>query len=435
MKKLLQLLNHQFIGVLSLLFLLVGLLASPVMMSIGVIGLAINWVINIDFRENFLRFLRSPVFWSLSALFLVWLLSGLWSENTDYWANRMRMRLPFLLMPAGLLALPRFGREVYYPLLYIFFIIITATCLYLFGWYLSDFEQITFNYRKGQVLPTPVMHIRFSLMVAYAVAIGLTFLLESWQQFHAKERYFQLFSTVFLIIFLHILAVRSGLVALYGVFGYFLIRDILVGKKWRRAIIAAVVIIAGMTVAYQSIPSLKNKIDYTFYNIYHIQRNNNMTQLSDSHRVGTIQAGLDMGRRAPLLGVGIGDVRDETEIYLQQYFPAIAGSGFTPQSQFVWQYAGMGLIGLLIFMVVVFLPLFYQNGWKQPLLGSFLAIALPSFLIEQTLETQLGTAIYLTFLLMAARHYFIADHPDRKVWLPGGLRQLMDSLGDSKSRQ
>lgn len=435
MKKLLGLLNHQFIGVLALLFLLVGMLASPVMMSIGVIGLAINWVLNVDFRENLIRFLRSPIFWSVSALFIIWLISGLWSENTDYWANRMRMRLPFLLMPAGLVALPRFDRKVYYLLLYSFFTLITLTCLYLLAWYLIDFENITQNYKKGQVLPTPVMHIRFSLMAAYAVAIGITFIQEGWVWLNRWERYFQWFATGFLLVFLHILAVRSGLVALYGVLAYFLIRDMVVGKKWRRALIGVALLGAGLWVAYQTIPSLKNKIDYTFYNIYHIKRNNNMTQLSDSHRVGTIKAGLDMGQRAPLLGVGIGDVRDETEIYLQQYFPGVAGSGFTPQSQFVWQYAAMGLIGVVVFAAIVFLPLFYNNGWRYPLLGSFLAIAIPSFLIEQTLETQLGTAIYLTFLLMAARHYFIADHPARRIWLPAGLRRLVDSLGDNINRR
>lgn len=435
MIKLLQLLNHQFIGVTALLFLVVGMVASPVMMSIGVIGLAINWVINVDVGKNVRRLLQSPVFWSIVALFLLWLLSGLWSENTDQWANRMRNRLPFLLMPAGVLALPRFDRGVYYPILYLFYLVITGVCLVLFCWYLIDFEQITLSYRKGHVLPTPVMHIRFSLMVAYAVAIGISFILERWYAFSQKERTFQFIATGFLIVFLHILAVRSGLVALYGVLGYFLFRDVVVGKKWGRAILATFLLSGGLWLAYRTIPSLKNKIDYTFYNLYHIRHNNNLADLSDTHRVGTIQAGLDMGRKAPILGVGVGDLQDETELYLKKNYPSIAGSGFTPQSQFVWQYAAMGIVGLLIFTIIVFLPLFYRAGWQQPLLGSFLAIAIPSFIIEQTLETQLGTAIYLTFLLMAARYYFIADHPDRKVWLPEPLRRFVTDLGDSKDHQ
>jgi hypothetical protein len=119
-----------------------------------------------------------------------------------------------------------------------------------------------------------------------------------------------------------------------------------------------------------------------------------------------------MGNEAPLLGVGIGDIRDKTEAYLQVNYPGVAGSGFTPQSQYVWQYAGMGWLGLLVFIAVTFFPLFYKNGWRYALLGSFLAIAIPSFVIEQTLETQLGTAIYLVFLLMAARYYFIEDLSD-----------------------
>lgn len=409
-KKLLGLLNHQFIGVLSLLFLLVGLVASPVMMSIGVIGLAINWVINLEVKKNVQRLVRAPIFWTLVVLFFVWALSGLWSENLSYWSDRMRMRLPFLLMPAGLLALPRFDRRVYYTLLYLFFLLLSAICLYLFAWYLTDFTAITQAYKKGQVLPTPVMHIRFSLMVAYCVAIGITFIQEKWTFRFAWEKHLQYVLTGFLILFLHVLAVRSGLVALYGVFLYFLIREIIIRRRWLWGIMATLVMVGGLSLAYFSLPSLRNKVDYTLYNLYHIQRDNNSTELSDSHRVGTIQAGLSMGSSAPLVGVGIGDVRDETEVFLAANFPEVAGSGFTPQSQYIWQYAATGFLGLLLFAGVTLLPLFYQRGWQHALLGSFLAIALPSFLIEQTLETQLGTAIYLTFLLMAARHYLIKDH-------------------------
>ena len=107
--------------------------------------------------------------------------------------------------------------------------------------------------------------------------------------------------------------------------------------------------VGGMGVAYLTLPSLQNKIDYTLYNLYHIRHDSNKKELSDSHRVGTIQAGLAIGNEAPLLGVGIGDIRDKTEVYLQRNYPAVAGSGFTPQSQYVWQYASMGWLGLLLF--------------------------------------------------------------------------------------
>ncbi len=423
-KKLLGPLTYQFIGVLALLFILVGLVASSAMMSMGVIGLAIVWVLHPQVKQNVQALLRQPVFWTIVLLFLVWGISGLWSENTDYWANRMRMRLPFLLMPAGLLAIPRFGRNVYYPLLYVFYFMLSVICIYLFVWYLMHFSDITLAYKKGQVLPTPVMHIRFSLMVAYCVAIGITFLQEKWTWRYPWERSLQYFFTGFLVVFLHVLAVRSGLVALYGVFFYFLVREIILHRRWWFGIIAALLMVGGMAVAYLTLPSLQNKIDYTLYNLYHIRHDNNRTELSDSHRVGTIQAGIAMGNEAPLLGVGVGDVRDKTEPYLQVNYPGVAGSGFTPQSQYIWQYAAMGWLGLLVFIGVTFLPLFYKNGWKYALLGSFLAIAIPSFIIEQTLETQLGTAIYLVFLLMAARYYFIKDPSDQS-----GHHQPLDPLG------
>lgn len=385
---------------------MVGMIASTAMMSMGVIGLAINWVINRQVGRTLRQWSRNPVLWSLVALFGMLFLSGLWSENTTYWVDRMRMKLPFLLMPAALLAIPRFDRQVYYPLLGFFVLLMAAISGYLTGWYFSHFDVVNESYERGQVLPTPVMHIRFSLMVAYSVAICIVFVREGWHLRWRWERGVWALLGLFLLVFQHILAVRSGLVALYGVLFYFIAAYIVLERRWWQGLALVALLVLGGGVAYQTIPSLKSKIDYTRYNFHEFRNNNIGAELSDPHRIGTIHAGLYLGGTHPWTGVGVGDIRDETETFLQAHYPSIAGHGFTPQSQIVLFFAACGWPGVLVFLVTICLPLLYRRGWKYPLLGSFLAIGIPSLVIEQTWETQLGVAFYLTFLLMSVRHYY-----------------------------
>ncbi len=59
-KKLLRPFTCQFIGVLALLFILVGLVVSSAMMSMGVIGLAIVWVLNPKVKQNIQALLGHP---------------------------------------------------------------------------------------------------------------------------------------------------------------------------------------------------------------------------------------------------------------------------------------------------------------------------------------------------------------------------------------
>ena len=68
---------------------------------------------------------------------------------------------------------------------------------------------------SGQSIETPVDHIKYSLFVSYAIILGLIIVLEKKVNFFKWEKVPLLVIVVFLFVFLHILAVRSGIVILY----------------------------------------------------------------------------------------------------------------------------------------------------------------------------------------------------------------------------
>ena len=60
MHRLFQRIDHQLPALLGIVLLLIGLLFSRALMSIGMIVLAVNAVVNRDVARNFHAFLRRP---------------------------------------------------------------------------------------------------------------------------------------------------------------------------------------------------------------------------------------------------------------------------------------------------------------------------------------------------------------------------------------
>lgn len=404
MKQLNETTFRQYYCLLACVVMLSGMIFSKVLLSIGMIGLVMNAVFDRRLPEHFRRFWANPALRNLTLVFLIFLLSGLYSSNTDWLIDRLRMKLPFLLLPFAVVAIPQFPRRIYLSLLYFFLLVITVTALYLLGWYALHFGEMTEAYSRGQVLPTPGMHIHFSMMTAFCVAIAWELFRQGFHWRYARaERVLQAASGLFLIAFLHILAVRSGLLVLYIMVVYLLVQYVLSEKRYLTGLAIVLLLIAGVSTAYLCVPSLRNKVDYTLYNLHMIRQGENLSVLSDSYRVANIEAGLAIGNTHPLTGVGIGDIRDETEAYLEVHYPELAGPGYMPQSQYVLTYAATGIFGLVIFIFATTYPLWYRHSWRWPLFTAFHLLAFTGFAIEQTLETQVGAAIYVVFAVLAIR--------------------------------
>ncbi|MFN7116489.1 MAG: O-antigen ligase family protein [Saprospiraceae bacterium] len=397
-------LNHQSVGIFGILMVLVSMVISAdAWTSIGMMVLTANGVFNKNITSNFKIFIQNRALIALTIIFFIVLLSGLWSENTDWLLNRLQMKFPFLLMPFAIIAIPKFDKNIYYPILSVFFWLTVVICIYSLSLYLLNFEQMTEAYKQGHVLYTPVMHIRFSLIVAYCIIIGGWLFYENYYIKFPAERWLLLGATIFLFIYIHILAVRSGLVSLYAVAVYLIIYLIIRSKRYILGASLAGLLIIGGILAVRFVPTLWNKYNYMRWSINQFQRGEDLAVLSDSYRLATIKAGIDLGNANLLLGVGFGDMKDETKAYLAKHYPALLQEIYMPQSEYVLFYAATGIIGLLLFIWATLQPFFYQNAWQYLLIGGFHVIMIVSFIVEQTLETQLGTAIYVMFAVMGIR--------------------------------
>lgn len=401
--------NHQNTGILAILLIMAGLLTSEALMSIGMVLLSANLVFNRRLGPLLKHALAHQGLVALVLIFVLFLISGLWSENLSWWIDRMRMKLPFLMLPLAVVSIPRMGEKIYLRLLMVFFIWISLAAAHSGLLYALDFEAITLAYREGRVLPTPVQHIRFSLMVALSIAIGVYLIRKQFVWKYAWEQRLLRWLTAFLFIYIHILAVRSGLLALYVMMAFYALLLIVEHRQYRNALLLSMAVLVAAGLAYRYVPSFQNKINYTLYSLRMFEKQEQISDLSDARRMGSLYAAVDLMKKYPLTGVGAGDIRDATDEFLQREYPALAGFQLMPHNQFLLVGAALGIPAMLIFLGCMIWPWRYRHAWRDPLFTAFQLLILSSCMVEHTFETQLGTAIYILFMVLMLRHF---DEPN-----------------------
>ena len=111
------------------------------------------------------------------------------------------------------------------------------------------------------------------------------------------------------------------------------------------------------------------------------------------------KAGLSLASSNWLFGVGSGDVQDAFNRYYDvSNSPLTEENRRRAHNQFLTYWISFGIIGLLLFLCLLFLFIRFNYQQKSILGLLFIVIAIASFFIEDTLETQTGVTFFALFL-------------------------------------
>lgn len=403
MPKALPLRRVIFFAGLATLF--VGLMISRAMISIGMIVLLANAVFTSDLNKRLRVFLHNKALICITLIFIVYLLSGLNSDNIDYFWQRMQLKLPFLAIPFAIGTEPRFRQKDFMVLLYFFVFLITASSFWVIVNYALNFSAITESLRHGKSIPVPYDHIRYSLMVALAVVSAIYLVIKPHFKIVSWQSKLMIGLAVFLFIFLHVLSVRSGLAVLYLCLFYLGLWFLIRMKRKRTGVVILIAIVLIPALAYAVIPSFHKKINYMAEDLTAYFTEGVTKDYSDSKRFVSIKLAIEAGKQSPLIGVGVGDVVDEMKKQYDTYFPGATIFGrMIPHNQYVYIYLATGLAGLLICLVGFLMPLFYKKYNRDIWFVCLNLIILFSFLVEASIEIQIGTAFYVLFISLGIRY-------------------------------
>ncbi len=413
MKQLLQNISRQQLALFICCVLLASLIYSKFALSLCMIALFLiaffdlQWDksfplrFNPAFRQNLRQFWTYKPYLFLSLYFFIILFSGFYSADQDYWLERLRLKIPFLLSPFAFAAIPPFSKKQFLSLFYFLLILLFISSLQVGFHYWQNFESINILMSQGHPMKTPMSHIRYSLLMALSVLGGAYLIFKGFYLKFPSERYLIAGLTLSLFAFMHILSVRSGLLALYLALILLSLAYVFrTGKVWI-GLLTVVVLISLPLLAYQYVPSFNAKARYAIWDFQMYLAGTEGTA-SDSERIISLQLGTAIGLENPVTGIGAGDLRQEMTKRYTAAYPQLPVK--MPHNQFVSVFAGSGILGLIAFCIAFFYPLFYRRNYLSPLIFTLHLVIFISFMMENTLETSIGVALYLNLLLIGLNY-------------------------------
>jgi O-antigen ligase len=383
-----------------LVVMIAALLFSRAVLSVSMIAFVVFSFFHKDHKKHFSDFFSSPLLWGISLLFVFPLLSGIWSTDKVEWIAILRIKLPLLFLPLAFAGPFHLSKKQWKWLGYIFIGLITAGTWWSMFHYLSDSASVNESYLQAKSIVTPLEndHVRFSWLVSVCMLL-VGWLMVMKRKEHKLILFFWGFIIIWLIIFLHILAARTGLISFYFIAAVTAVWLMLKKISRQYGWILIIVLITLPVIAYKAIPTFQNRIKYFLYDKEYFEKAHYLPGSTDAVRVISLKSGWNIMNEHPFIGVGFGDIQVKTNHWYENQYPEmIEADKILPGSEWLMYGAACGWPGLLVFSIVMLIPFWIKTKHKLIwwLLNSTAAF---SFLFDIGLEVQFGVFIYSFIIL------------------------------------
>jgi O-antigen ligase len=147
-------------------------------------------------------------------------------------------------------------------------------------------------------------------------------------------------------------------------------------------------------------PTVRNKITNTSQDIKVVQSNGSANNQSLASRMISYQNAIQIAKESSVWwGCGLGDIEDLNNQIFKIQYPEVEKK-ILPHNQFLFYYAALGILGLLLFIATFYGPLFVKKLRQNSLMQTQYIIISLFFMVEAPLENQLGVGFTLLFLLL-----------------------------------
>ncbi|MDG1331589.1 MAG: O-antigen ligase family protein [Crocinitomicaceae bacterium] len=490
--------THTYLHILGISGIAFALPWSKVMMSISVMFVVLNLIVEANYKQYWEQFKSNRIFWFVVVIYALNVMGLLWSSNIDEAMHTIKQQLPFIAIPTVLVAKPISSKKYLDIVFMTFLAAMLITSLYNFLSYQHIIGDHFYNNIRGMSLTSS--HIRYGLLISMAGAIALVcseekrkriipcMILLAWFAFYTY--YSQVISgvisfgaVVVIYAIYHLWLKRKTLAIAFGV--ALLIIAILplvwlfkpltvdmaeydslpevtaqgnpyehnftyidsetnepiliylcskeLEEEWnkRSGIPFAGTTVEGNQVHHTLIRYLTSKQlprdaegvkELTEQDIRNIEMGRpsvhfnglmprmhalrfqlNYAESPNGHsllqRFEYWKAGFSLATSNWLVGVGSGDVQDAFNHYYEaSNSPLTEENRRRAHNQFLTYWISFGVIGLLLFVSLLFLFIRFNFQQKSILALLFIIIAISSFFMEDTLETQTGVTFFALFL-------------------------------------
>ncbi|MBM3431581.1 MAG: hypothetical protein FJX92_01080 [Bacteroidetes bacterium] len=379
--------------------MVIGLFVSRALLSLSVGLFFLLAFFRLGLRGWWIEASRDRLGWILGTLWLLPLFSGWWSEDRSAWTDVIRIKLPLLLLPLGWVGLSltknAWGR--------LGWLLVGCTFLgavYSIFPFIQDAVLVQENYLRGKSLPTPLGddRVRFSWLIVAVV----WWLQQQWEESDRPKRWWILAGGLLFVLYLHVLAVRIGLICFYLLAAFILLRQLLRSSSRYRSLIGMTLLLLLPLLMYQTLPTFRARVDYIRYDWSYTFQGKYLPGGNDAIRMQSLEAAAACIRNGPFYGVGFGDIRSVMDSAYAMRQPDLPKEErIYPTNEWAVYGVGMGWVGLISFSLLM-IGLFFLRStdpfrWRCWVLATIL-----SFVTDIGLEVQYGVFL-VPFLFLFFR--------------------------------
>lgn len=373
----------------------VGLLASRALVALSPVVGVLAALANPQVLQLLPRYFRNGAAMRAAGMLGLLLLSSCYTSEWPVWRHEVFRCLTWLAVPlAFAVAVPLTGRQRW-AVGALFVGGAAAVGLATVGKYLLDPKAANEAIRIGHNVQaiTHVFHIYFGVMLALAFFWGLLLRQSPWAG--RLGRAALLAAALAAAAALHVLAYRTGLLVFYvGLLAY-VVRT-LVRRHFALGLGLLLFLALGPWVAYHTLDSVRERIGATVYDLQQFTGGHDLNNFSLSQRLTAMEAASLVIRQHWLLGVGQADTH---AALMAQYrwndFGLRPANRIDVHNQYLETLLGGGLVGLALWLAVLFWPL--TKGWarRDPYLCFFILIQATLMLGADILSLQIGLNLFV----------------------------------------
>ncbi len=374
----------------------VGYLFPPAILSISMMVFGVNALWGVHPKQWF-----RDKWWLMGVAWVaMFAMTWFWSENKGDWETRFQLKLPILILPLAFTFLPRFSLKQLTWLILIIGLMLAGSAFYSISFLVRDPVHYIREYKQSHILPTLPKgdHISASMGVAVFIITGVYFwpmLKETWVKWVVG------ICLAILVIHLHILAVKCGLISFY----LFVIGWSIYAIATRKKMIGLVILLSLPVIFFlvgTFVPTLRERAAYTGFSYFMFKNGDHSGKYGDISRLMSYKISVDLIKQYPWLGVGAGDIKDQMDkAYAIEYPEVQQVDRLYPHNQFLVNALGCGIPAMLIFVCWYFMPLLTLKRNRQSFFFFMVwMMGLFELMIEPHLEGQLGVFVFLIYLLL-----------------------------------
>jgi O-antigen ligase len=385
----------QYLLWLACLAGVVGLLATRAIVALSPVVGVLAALANPDLARDWRGYVRNGAALRAALLYLLLLISGLYTSAMGIWQHELFRLLPWLVVPlAFAVAVPLSGRQRY-AVGSLFVVGAAGIGLATLVGYYRRAEGWVSDFAVNQSVPsiTKVFHIHFGLMLALAACWG--YLLSRQAGPPRWARVGLLLAAAVAALTLHLLAYRTGLLALYTA----LLLETLYQMLVRRHVRVGLVLLVGVGLALglaSRLKPIRERLDATKWDVEQYEYGQDLNTLSVGRRLVAWQTARVIIAQHPWLGVGPADVEpamlaqyDWRDYGLRQQNWAMT------HNQYIQYLVGGGLLGLSLWLAVLLWPLTQPTQRQNPYLRQFVLMLGIAMLGDSLLELQIGYNLFV----------------------------------------